>query len=195
MLYEFFDSTVSLGLSDHFSLVRTPVNSAVSLLSSSSPILPQSPVASPAQHVPSPNSSPLHTSPTSKPQSPGKRPSVDNSIIGPPSKTPRQSSVSATSLAPAEVLHQLPVDVHQPPALADEGSDVISADGDAEEDLGQKKMTKKCSICSRSVDKRSFARHVRLHDDGAPTVTCNLCAKEFDRMDSLNRHQRENCPR
>ena len=46
-----------------------------------------------------------------------------------------------------------------------------------------------CPICGLSLQKKSFARHVRLHGDVQPEV-CPYCKKEFREKRSLDKHVR-----
>ena len=46
-----------------------------------------------------------------------------------------------------------------------------------------------CPICGLSLQKKSFARHVRLHGDVKPEV-CPYCKKEFREKRSLEKHIR-----
>ena len=46
-----------------------------------------------------------------------------------------------------------------------------------------------CPICNLSLQKKSFARHVRLHGDVQPEV-CPYCKKEFREKRSLDKHIR-----
>ena len=46
-----------------------------------------------------------------------------------------------------------------------------------------------CPICGLSLQKKSFARHVRLHGDVKPEV-CPYCKKEFREERSLDKHIR-----
>ena len=181
VLKEFFDSTVSLGLhGDHFYLVKTPANSAVSILSSTSP----TPLRDSLEELPiepaSPEPSPLPTSSTCKPQAASKRNLGLEHSSGPPVKSPRHRSSSNTSLAPADDAQV---------GLVDEDVE------DVEDGLGRKKLKKKCPLCFESVDERIFKRHMEKHELKAPSFACNLCGKKFCRLDNLVRHQRESCPR
>ena len=46
-----------------------------------------------------------------------------------------------------------------------------------------------CPVCGLSLQKKSFARHVRLHGDVKPEV-CPYCSKEFREKRSLDKHIR-----
>jgi len=46
-----------------------------------------------------------------------------------------------------------------------------------------------CPVCNLSLQKKSFARHVRLHGDVKPEV-CPYCSKEFREKRSLDKHIR-----
>ena len=111
MLHEFLDSVRSLGLDDHFSLAATPVNSAVSLASSSSHLLHDGRPASPAPST----SPPQQRSATTR--GPGGKRSSPSDKSGPPAKSPHLGSSSVSSLGPLETD---PVEIHLPPAPIEE---------------------------------------------------------------------------
>ena len=71
-------------------------------------------------------------------------------------------------------------------------------DGPHEEQLEQVMLVEEtvnvCPVCLKNVKSRTFKRH-KLKCEGNLPPPCNLCGKQLNRHDHLQRHMKDRCTR
>ena len=207
LLGEFLETVVSLGLGDLVDLASSPPVSQSSILGSPNQDChpsSTSPRRSDSIEYGSQKSS-GYEGPVSKKMrlspSPSSNASLSQAVAtskSPSTSIPVNPSASEISDPNTSSHDKNSPNDGAPPQPIESSVVEVDPDVDAVEHLEQSMSVecgmKVCPECGEKIDRRIFKRHLQTHTEPDP-FKCNLCGQEFSRLDNLQRHSTERCPR